>query len=607
MRPGSLAAAALAVLGASALAVAPAGAACVLGKIADLPVTMSHFRPLVNAKFNGHDIQLMADSGAFYSMISRADAERLGLSIQPAPNNLHVLGVGGPVDVDLTRVRTFSLIGVDIPNVEFLVGGPALGVVGVLGRNLLAMKDVEYDLGEGEIRLFHPHGCGNVDLDYWAQGKPDTVVPLEWSGEQTPPAIVSVKVNGVRLRALMDTGADSSALSLDAARRLGIDLNAPGMVKQVSMGVGRRIVRGGVAPISTFEIGGEKISNVKIGVVDMDIGEDMLLGADFFLSHRVFVANSQGKVYITYQGGPVFDLAEHPKMAPKDQALADIADPTDAEGYSRRGAAYLDRGDTERALADFDKAVALAPKEPRYLVQRAGARLAAKRPVVAMSDIDAALALDPGDIDARLARAVLRHAGDDDAGALSDLDAAGKAMAPQANQQLRLGELYLELDRFQPAVAHLDLWIQEHPDDARLGLALNGRCWARALGDVELDRALSDCNRAVGLTEHAAPVLDSRGLTRLRRGEYARAIADYDAALKLDPRIAWSLYGRGIAELKTGQAAAGHADIAAGEALQPKLEARARKLGLAPPEAAPTAASAPAAPVSAPASAHPPG
>ncbi len=35
-------------------------------------------------------------------------------------------------------------------------------------------------------------------------------------------------------------------------------------------------------------------------------GVEMILGADFFLSHHVYVAASQSKVYFTYKGGPVF-------------------------------------------------------------------------------------------------------------------------------------------------------------------------------------------------------------------------------------------------------------------------------------------------------------
>ena len=69
------------------LAATPARAACVFGKVAELQVTMAGTKPLVNARFNGHDIRMVADSGAFYSMISRADAQALDLVIQPAPQN----------------------------------------------------------------------------------------------------------------------------------------------------------------------------------------------------------------------------------------------------------------------------------------------------------------------------------------------------------------------------------------------------------------------------------------------------------------------------------------------------------------------------------------
>ena len=48
----------------------------------------------------------------------------------------------------------------------------------------------------------------------------------------------------------------------------------------------------------------------------------MLIGADFFLSHRVYVANSQRKLYFTYNGGPVFNLTAGPAMADNSRAPA---------------------------------------------------------------------------------------------------------------------------------------------------------------------------------------------------------------------------------------------------------------------------------------------
>jgi hypothetical protein len=47
-----------------------------------------------------------------------------------------------------------------------------------------------------------------------------------------------------------------------------------------------------------------------VRIADFELRDaDMLIGADFFLSHHIFVSNSQHKLYLTYNGGPVFNLA----------------------------------------------------------------------------------------------------------------------------------------------------------------------------------------------------------------------------------------------------------------------------------------------------------
>jgi hypothetical protein len=64
-----------------------------------------------------------------------------------------------------------------------------------------------------------------------------------------------------------------------------------------------------LAPFSSFKVGDEEIRNPRLRVGDTREGTDMLLGADFFLSHRIFVSNEQRKVYFTYNGGPVFSAS----------------------------------------------------------------------------------------------------------------------------------------------------------------------------------------------------------------------------------------------------------------------------------------------------------
>jgi tetratricopeptide (TPR) repeat protein len=113
-------------------------------------------------------------------------------------------------------------------------------------------------------------------------------------------------------------------------------------------------------------------------------------------------------------------------------------------------------------------------------------------------------------------------------------------------------------------------------------MALNGRCWARALSGVDLALALKDCNAALSARPHTPSFLDSRGLVRVRMGDYAKAIADYDEVLAADHKIAWSFYGRGIAKLRLGQKEAGEADVKKAKELESELPEKAKKLGIAP-------------------------
>ena len=577
---------------------ASARAACTVQTLAHLPVTMVGMQPLVPSKINGVDVMFVADSGAFYSSISPANADRLHLSTALI-HGFRLSGVGGEVDAYVATVKTFTLAKTDIHHVDFIVGGSEVSnsAIGLLGQNVLRLADVEYDLANGAIRLFKPSGCDHADMAYWAIGKPYSMMPIDWGDAVHPHTIGTALLNGKRIRVMFDTGAESSVLSLRGARLGGIRTDGPGVKPAgYSGGIGRRTVQTWLTPVASFELGEEQIKNSQLRIGDIGDEADMLIGADFFLSHRVYVANSQHKLYFSYNGGPVFSLAQSP--APPSSPATDPATasagpagtppdaPTDADGFSRRGAAFAARHDYDHALADLNRACDLAPTEPRYFQQRARVRMALGQPFLAMADFDAALKLKPDDADARAARALLRLAGHDLPGVREDLDAAVQASPKQSEMRLQLAELYSRADLFDPAIGQFDVWIDAHPDDSHMAMAMNGRCWARALVNRDLDKALSDCNAAVRLSPHQPNPLDSRGLVHLRRGELDRAIADYDAALALTPKSAWSLYGRGLAKLKAGRTAEGQADIEAAKAIAPHLPERAARFDLAPPSAA---------------------
>ena len=555
MRSGSLA-----LLIGTLLLSSAANAECHLSKYLDLPVTMRGARPIVSAQIDGKDAQFILDSGAFFSTLSQASAQTYGLRLSALPPEFRLRGINGGTSASVATVRSFGLGAVTVSNIEFIVGGTDVGQVGLLGQNVLGIGDVEYDLRHGVVRLLRAKGCKIDELAYWASDYPVTIIPLEERTPRQRHTIGTVTLNGVKLRAVFDTGAPSSVL-----KRVGVTPNSPGVVQGgMSIGLGTRALRTWTGSFNRLEIGGEVIPNPKIRFSEAELNDaDMLIGADFFLTHHIYVATDAAKMLITYEGGPVFGITPSGAVDSQGKPL-DLTDrstePTDAEGFSRRGSAFASSGNLEAAIGDFDRAIALAPNQARYFRERAAARMANHQPLLAAGDIDKALAADPTDVDSRRV-----------------LD---QELPPSAGERLQLAAMADGAGLLELSLASDDAWLKAHPEDARRPTALNQRCWVLAQLDRDLKKALDDCNAALHARPNTAGYLDSRGLVRLRLGDFPGALADYNAALSLQPDNAWTLYMRSLVKRKVGDAIGADTDRRAALAIAPHVGERAAKLGI---------------------------
>jgi tetratricopeptide (TPR) repeat protein/predicted aspartyl protease len=579
---------------------------CTIARFPDLQVTMRGLQPMVHVQLNGQDALLIADSGAFFSTLTQAAVEQFHLPYNSF-QELYVTGVGGRELARVVRVRKFNLVGIKtFDDIDFVVAGSGFGgqSVGLLGQNVFRIADVEYDLANGVIRLVRPKGdCRHTNLAYWAQAaaKPYSVLDIESPTLRQPHTLSVAYLNGVKIRVMLDTGAHLSLLNLATAKRAGITPSSPGVTDGgYSWGLGHKVHKTWITRFSSFKIGDEEIQHAQLRFGDMDLTEaDMLIGADFFLSHRVYVASSQNRLFFTYNGGPVFDLsaarepaetggAAAPAASQMEAAGADAANrldqPADAAGFARRGAASDARHDYDAAIADLTRACELAPTESSYFYERGMAYWHKGNAEQALADFDQAIRLSPDNADALVARAGLHASHDAPAAEVApDLEAASRILPKQADIHLHIAHLYESVRQPAAAVTEYSKWIDSHPrDNIAMPGALNGRCWNRALSGEELEQALGDCNTALKLKPDTASYLDSRGLVQLRRKNYDAAIADYDAALRLQPKTAWSLYGRGLAKLHKGLSSEGQADIAAAALVQPKMAERAASYGITP-------------------------
>ena len=316
-----------------------ADAACQLKPMAELPINTAGLRLLTRAKIDGVEVPFIVDSGAFFSMLTPGAAARFHLPVGPVPFGFSVIGAGGQsMKIGQTRVGVFTLSGHDYQNVLFLVGEKDWGggAVGLIGQNVLGEAEVEYDLPHGVMRLFKAIGCSRDDnLAYWTGSQPYSEIDIEPTDRTQPHAKAQAMLNGVPIRVEFDTGAPNSALNLSGALKAGVKPGDPGVVKS---GYKSGITAGSyhrkwLAPFSSFKMGDEQIKNFKLTIGDFGLrGEfDMLVGADFFISHRVLISNTQRKAYFTYVGGPVFNMASPPKAGAET-----VAAPTGGSAADRR-------------------------------------------------------------------------------------------------------------------------------------------------------------------------------------------------------------------------------------------------------------------------------
>lgn len=317
---------------------APAQAACQLIQIAELKVELLGNQPVIRSEINGQKVLMLVDTGATVNSLLTAQARRLGIR-GVGLDNVTMHGVGGSSGVAEATIEDFKLGDLPLKNIRMLISGEAdsMGhpdLAGVIGASVFKSFDVDYDISAGVVRLFQPEDCKPSEVVYW--NIDHSLVSMKPIDRDHPRFETEVLLNGRRTRAVLDTGASTSVVTLLAASQAGVKLNSPDVTPDgTSGGLGAKEVETWIGRFDTFGIGAETIRNAKLKMADlfqhnteMQTGSrvahrveglpTMLLGADFFKSHRVLISSSQRKIYIAYKGGPVFSL-----NGPRPQARED--------------------------------------------------------------------------------------------------------------------------------------------------------------------------------------------------------------------------------------------------------------------------------------------
>jgi tetratricopeptide (TPR) repeat protein len=211
-----------------------------------------------------------------------------------------------------------------------------------------------------------------------------------------------------------------------------------------------------------------------------------------------------------------------------------LSDANLAVVLASRGVAYDIKGDTDRAIDDFDTAIRLYPDYGKTYIYR-GVAWAKKRDFNRASvDFTDAIGRDPSD--------------------------AFLALSNLGNVDEEIGEHDRAIENYRRA-------IELNPGYVPAYYSRAGAYYAK--GDY--DQAIEDYGRAIGLKPNYVDAFNNRAIVYLAKGAVDKAIADFGAAIRLNPNNTTAVVNRGHVYSADGQFEMADVDFSSAIKLKPNI------------------------------------
>ena len=291
-----------------------ASAACELQLMAEIPADLlgrRGLRPVVSAIINGAEGRFLFDTGASAGLIAAGSLAKFGLSAEQA-ETVQIKSFGKLFDARQITTKELRFAAWSISGHSLVVIDQPLvsGTDGALGEAEMTDFDMEIDLPHRAVRFYKPSDCSAAELAYWA--KPGQVhhIELDPFTREHNRIFGPVSINGATFRALFDTGASDTGLTRQTAETAGVHPGSEGVTEDGQVrGVGPEALKNWKATFTEFAIGGETVAHPVFGFSDKtNASADLIVGADFFKRHRVYVAKRQHVMAFTDEGTNSFGI-----------------------------------------------------------------------------------------------------------------------------------------------------------------------------------------------------------------------------------------------------------------------------------------------------------
>ncbi|MDR0707369.1 MAG: tetratricopeptide repeat protein [Treponema sp.] len=219
-----------------------------------------------------------------------------------------------------------------------------------------------------------------------------------------------------------------------------------------------------------------------------------------------------------------------------------------AKSYVESGLAYHNKGDYDRAIADYTQAIRIDPKYALAYHNRGVAYEVKKDFDRAMSDYNQVILLDPNYAKAYHGRGVAYRTKGDYDRAIADFTQAIRIDPNFVSAYINRGLAYRNKGDYDRAIAD---YTQAIRIDPKYVSAYHNRGVAYE-AKKDFDRAMSDYNQVILLDPKHVQAYHGRGLASYYKGDYDRAIADFAQAIRIDPNFVSAYINRGNAYRNKG-------------------------------------------------------
>jgi len=305
----------LALLLAALLTPGGANAACAIAQQADVPIRIVAGVPVVGVQVNDVTLPFVLDTGAQRSLVTDATVQRAALRPDDWAETT-VKGISGyerhrNADPAALALGGIALHRRTLAHDSTLTVGPLPqgaftehALAGLLGADFLGGFDLDLDMTRGRLALYRVTGCTAQSLGQslpWPPGH----AAIGASAPIRDVLTIPVELDGVTLRAEIDTGSSVTLLTASGTDRMGLSAEVlaqdPG---GTANGIGRFAVTMHRHRFGVLQIGSERIAAPVIWAAPVHVLPivDLLLGGDWLRGRRVWFSYATSQIFVAAGG-----------------------------------------------------------------------------------------------------------------------------------------------------------------------------------------------------------------------------------------------------------------------------------------------------------------